>query len=126
MGRTFDAVRLDLHQTGYTVSLFASSVVIGVDGSMDHHLQGNNLYGVYGSFANVVPRATFEPYVLWRVAPASAALPETAGRGHLNEATFGLHAEGALPGAFDYDIEMDGQTGSLGVSRCDGGAANFP
>jgi hypothetical protein len=114
MGRTFDAVRFDVHQTGYKVSLFASSVVIGVDGAMDHHLQGNNLYGAYGSFKNVIPGATLEPYVLWRVAPANAGLPETANRGHLNEATIGLHVEGTLPAAFDYDIEMDRQTGSLG------------
>jgi hypothetical protein len=112
--RTFDAVRLDVHRTGYKVSLFASSVVIGVDGAMDHHLQGNNLYGVYGSFKNAVPRATLEPYVLWRVAPANAGLPETANRGHLNEATIGLRVAGALPAVFDYDIEMDRQTGSLG------------
>jgi Alginate export len=113
-GRTFDAARLDLHQTGYRVSLFASSVLIGVDGAMDHHLQGNNLYGVYGSFKNAIPGATLEPYVLWRVAPANAGLPETANRGHLNETTVGLRVAGALPAAFDYDIEMDRQTGSLG------------
>ena len=112
--RTFDAVRLDVHQTGYRVSLFASSVVIGVDGAMDHHLQGNNLYGAYGSFKNVIPGATLEPYVLWRVAPANAGLPETANRGHLNEATIGLHVKGTLPAALDYDIEMDRQSGSLG------------
>jgi hypothetical protein len=65
--RTFDAVRFDVHHAGDKVSLFTSSVVIGVDGAMDHHLQGNNLYGVYGSFKNAVPKATLEPYVLWRL-----------------------------------------------------------
>ena len=114
MGRTFDAARLDLHQPGYKVSLFASSVIIGVDGAMDHHLQSNNLYGVYGSFQNAIPKGTLEPYVLWRVAPGNAGLPETANLGHLNEVTLGVHASGALPAAFDYDIEMDRQTGSLG------------
>ena len=114
MGRTFDAVRLDVHQTGYKVSLFASSVVVGADGALDHHLQGNNLYGIYGSFKNAIPKATVEPYVLWRVAPANAGLPETAGRGHLSETTLGLRVAGALPAGFDYDIEMDRQTGSLG------------
>ena len=114
--RSFDAVRLDLHQTGYEVSLFASSVVIEVDGAMDHHLQGNNLYGVYGSFKNAIPKATLEPYVLWRLAPANAGLPETANRGHLNETTIGLRLAGALPAAFDYEIEMDKQTGSLGAN----------
>jgi hypothetical protein len=46
---------------------------------------------------------------------ANAGLPETANRGHLNEATIGLRLAGALPAAFDYEIEMDRQTGSLGV-----------
>jgi hypothetical protein len=112
-GRTFDAMRFDVHQTGYKVSLLASSVVIGVDGAMDHHLQGNNLYGVYGSVKNAIPKATSEPYILWRLAPANAGLPETANRGHLNEITIGLRLAGALPAAFDYEIEMDRQTGSL-------------
>jgi hypothetical protein len=115
-GRTFDAARLDLHQNGYRVSLFASSVVVGVDGAMDHHLAGKNLYGVYGSFKNAIPEVALEPYVLWRVAPANAGLPETASRGHLNETTTGLRVEGALPAAFDYGIEMDRQTRSLGQS----------
>ncbi len=114
--RTFDVVRLDVHPAGYQVSLFASSVVIGVDGAMDHHLQGNNLYGVYGSFKNAIPGATLEPYVLWRLAPANAGLPETANRGHLNETTIGLRLAGTLPAAFDYEIEMDRQAGSLGTN----------
>jgi hypothetical protein len=113
-GRTFDAARVDLHTTGSRVSLFASSVVNPVDGVMDHHLAGNNLYGIYGSFHNAIPKAALEPYVLWRVAPANATLPETAGRGHLNETTIGLRLAGALPAGFDYEIEMDRQTGSLG------------
>jgi hypothetical protein len=112
--RTFDAARLDLHHSGSHVSLFASSVILPVDGAMDHHLQGNNLYGIYGSFENVIPRGKLEPYVLWRVAPANAGLPETADRGHLSETTVGLHVAGALPAGFEYDIEMDRQTGSLG------------
>jgi hypothetical protein len=114
MGRTFDAVRLDLHHSDNKVSLFASSVIVGRDGVIDHHIQGNNLYGIYGSFKNAIPGATLEPYVLWRLAPANAGLPESAGLGHLNEVTEGVHVAGTLPAGFDYNIEMDLQTGSLG------------
>ena len=114
VNRTFDAVRLNIHHTGYKVSLFASSVVFSTDGVMDHHMQGNNLYGVYGSFKNIIPRATVEPYVLWRMAPANAGLSEAPTGGHLNDVTTGLRIAGALPAAFDYEIEMDRQTGSLG------------
>jgi len=82
---------------------------------VDHHYQGNNLHGIYSSFKNVVPKAAFEPYVFWRVAPATLRLGENAGHGALNEATFGFRLDGALPAHFDYDVEMVGQTGSLGV-----------
>ena len=57
-----------------------------------------------------------EPYVLWRLAPGNAGLSETAGRGHLSEITSGLHVAGKLLASFDYDVEMDLQTGSLGTS----------
>jgi Alginate export len=116
VGRTFNAVRVDLHHSNNKVSLFAASVVPGDNTDLHNALPGNNLYGVYGSFQNIIPKATFEPYVLWRVAPANSALPETVGRGHLNEITIGLHIKGTLLANFDYDTEVDGQTGSLGVS----------
>jgi hypothetical protein len=98
------------------VNLFALSVVIGAEDAVDHHMQGNNLYGAYGSFKNVIPGTTLEPYVLWRLAPANAGLPETANEGHLNETTIGLRLAGALPRDFDYEIEMDRQMGSLGTN----------
>jgi hypothetical protein len=115
VGRTFDVARIDLHHPGYQVSVFASSVVPGSSTYLHRALPGNNFYGVYGSFNNIVPNGTFEPYVLWRVAPPNPQLPEEVGRGHLNEVTIGLHVEGTLPAGFDYDAEFDGQTGSLGV-----------
>jgi hypothetical protein len=114
MGRTFDAVRLDIHHPGYQVSLFTSSVIIARDGVIDHHLIGNNLHGIYTTFDKLIPGAVFEPYVLWRVAPANVRLNENAGRGALNEVTAGLRWAGDLPSHFDYEMEMDRQTGSLG------------
>jgi hypothetical protein len=117
VGRTFNVARVDLHHPGYKISVFASSVVPGDGSDLHNALPGNNLYGVYGSFQNIVPKADFEPYVFWRVAPKSSELPETLNRGHLNEVTMGLHWKGDLPAAaFDYDTEFDGQTGSLGAS----------
>src|SRR5260370_127252 len=115
VGRTSDVPRIDLHQSGYQVSVFASSVAPGSSTYLHRAIPGNNFYGVYGSFNNIVPNGTFEPYVLWRVAPPNPQLPEEVGHGHLNEVTIGLHVEGTLPAGFDYDTEFDGQTGSLGV-----------
>ena len=116
VGRTFNTARIDVHHPGYKLSIFASSVVPGDSSDLHNALPGNNLYGVYGSLQNVIPKASFEPYVLWRVAPSNSALPETLGRGHLNEVTMGLHTKGTLPSGFEYDTEFDGQAGSLGSS----------
>jgi hypothetical protein len=116
VGRTFNVARVDLHHPGYIVSVFASSVVPGENTDLHNALPGNNLYGVYGSFQNIVPKADFEPYVLWRVAPSSSDLSEKLNHGHLNEVTIGLHWKGDLPADFEYDTEVDGQTGSLGSS----------
>jgi hypothetical protein len=44
MGRTFDTVRLDLHPSGARISIFAASVINAIDGQIDHHIEGNNLY----------------------------------------------------------------------------------
>src|SRR4029077_2740496 len=107
---------VNLHHPGYDVSVFGSSVVPGSNTFLHRAIPGNNFYGVYGSFKNIVPRATFEPYVLWRLAPGNFGLPETLGRGHLNEVTIGLHMKGTLPANFESDTECDGQTGSLGAS----------
>src|ERR1700727_1070648 len=116
VGRTFNVARVDLHHPGFEVSVFASSVVPGENSDLHNALPGNNMYGVYGSFQNIVPKADFEPYVLWRAAPSNAELPETLNRGHLNEVTIGLHWKGDLPSDFNYDTEFDGQAGSLGAS----------
>jgi Alginate export len=116
VGRTFNTARVDVHHPGYKVSIFASSVVPGENSDLHNAMPGNNLFGVYGDFENVVHKANFEPYVLWRVAPSSSALPETLGRGHLNEVTVGLHLKGTLAERFEYDAEFDGQTGLLGTS----------
>ncbi len=116
VGRTFDVARVDLHHPGYEVAIFGSSVVPGSNTFLHRAIPGNNFYGIYGSFKNIIPRATFEPYVLWRLAPGNFGLSETVGRGHLDEVTIGLHVKGTLPAKFDYDAEFDGQKGSLGPS----------
>jgi hypothetical protein len=114
VGRTFNVARIDIHQPDFKVSIFASSVVPGDNTFLHNALPGNNLYVVYGSFNNIVPKATFEPYVLWRVAPPNPELVEEVNHGRFNEVTMGLHVKGTLPKNFDYDAEFDGQKGSLG------------
>jgi hypothetical protein len=113
-GRAFDVVRLDLHHPGFNVSTFASSVVIARDGVIDHHLEGDNLYGIYSAFDRLVPKSHIEPFVFWHVTPGNVKLVENAGRGALNEVTAGARWAGKLPGQFDFDVEMAKQVGSLG------------
>jgi hypothetical protein len=125
MGRTFDTVRLDFHPLGVKVSVFAASVINAVDGQVDHHIEGNNIYGVYSSFSRLIRHATVEPYLLWRVAPSLASLPETEGRGHLNEVTGGARVAGTLLDGFDYDVEMNKQAGSLGHYSIDAWAGHW-
>ena len=123
--RTFDAVRLDLHHTWFRLSLFSSAVVLARDGVIDHHYEGNNLHGAYGSLTRIVPHATLEPYVLWRVAPATLRLSENAGRGALSEATMGARLDGKLPGVLEYDVEMARQAGSFGPDSIDSWAGHW-
>jgi hypothetical protein len=119
MGRTFDTARLDIHHSGVKISIFAASVIVARDGVVDHHNEGNNLYGMYSSFTHVIPHATLEPYILWRVAPHNLRLAENAGLGALSEVTGGARLAGTVAEHFDYDIEMNKQTGSLGRDTID-------
>ena len=124
-GRTFDVARVDLHPPGVRISIFAASVIIARDGVVDHHLEGNNLYGIYSRFAHVIRHATLEPYLLWRVAPGNVHLSENAGLGHLSEVTGGARLAGTLLENVDYDIEMNKQTGSLGHYTIDAWAGHW-
>lgn len=114
--RVFDAALATFALNGVQVDSFASSVVNSVDGALDHHKQGNPLYGLYGSLTKLVPKATVEPYVFWRLAPVGYSATYAAGfKGHLDEKTFGFRFAGLLPEQFDYTIEMARQNGTLGV-----------
>lgn len=124
MGRTFDTARLDLHSDGFKASIFAASVIIARDGVLDHHYEGNNIYGVYAGLDKLIPHATLEPYLLWRVAPGNIRLSENAGLGALSEVTGGVRLAGTA-GALDYDLEMNKQTGSLGPKTIDAWAGHW-
>jgi hypothetical protein len=121
VGRTFDVARVDIHHPGYEVAVFGSSVVPGSNSFLHRAIPGKNLYGVYASFQNIIPRVTFEPYVLWRLAPGNFGLPETVGRGHLNEVTIGLHVKGTrgLPSIVRNILDRGNQMHLVSVVNCD-------
>ena len=63
----------------------------------DHHRDGVNIHGAYGSFKKILPRAAVEPYLLWKT-------------GHVSIWTAGLRVA-AMPGTpglhgFDYQAEF--------------------
>jgi len=113
--RTFDAIRGTFRMDGYRVDAFASSVVNQVDGTWDHHQQGNNLHGLYGGIEKLIPNATIEPYLFWRLQPS--VRNEEGVIANVNEKVPGFRWAGKLPYAIDYAIEMDREFGSLGADK---------
>jgi hypothetical protein len=111
--RSFDAVRATIHSGRYRLDAFASSVVAAKDGQFNHSQAGNDFHGLYGAIEKLIPNATVEPYILWRLAPRM--LTEKGTPGHLDSKTIGFRWVGKLPADFDYGAEIAGQTGSLGT-----------
>ena len=109
--RSFDAVRTTLRNSQVRLDVFASSVVNAKDGDWNKRTDGNNLHGAYGSLAKLVPNATVEPYVFWRLAPGQRTETGTAAR--LDSKTVGVRWVGKLPSRLDYGVEMAAQTGSV-------------
>jgi hypothetical protein len=110
--RSFDAVRASYRSRNYRLDAFAASVVNLRDGEFNKRADGNNLHGAYGSFSAIVPKATVEPYIFWRV--SSGVRSEAGTIGKLDFKTVGFRWVGKLPAGLDYGAEIAGQTGSLG------------
>jgi hypothetical protein len=104
--RSFDAVRATVRYGGYRLDAFAAAVVNLRNGEFDQRAPGNNLHGLYGAFEKLVPQATVEPYLLWRVAP-----------GNVNFKVGGVRWAGKLPAQFDYSFEAATERGDAGRER---------
>jgi hypothetical protein len=115
VSRSFDGVRAAYQQGRFRIDAFATSVVIMRQGVFDHHLQGNNLYGVYATAHDVIPHAALDVYQFWNLRPSFSV--QNLKAGHLDEWTTGFRLVGALPASFDYRTEMAYQIGSLAVDR---------
>ncbi|HTQ56565.1 MAG TPA: alginate export family protein [Bryobacteraceae bacterium] len=114
VSRSFDGVRAAYQVGRLRVDAFATSVVIMRQGVFDHHLQGNNLYGLYATARNVIPRATFDVYELWNLRPSFSVQNL---KGHLDEWTTGFRLVGALPYHLDYRTEIAYQVGTLATDK---------
>ena len=116
VSRSFDGVRAAYQLGRFRVDAFATSVVIIRDGVIDHHNEGQVLYGAYATAHDVIPHATFDVYEFWNLRP-SFALEGFKTNGKLDEWTTGFRWVGALPANFDYRTEMAYQLGTLTPDR---------
>ncbi len=111
--RSFDGFRTSYVGSGYRVDGFAATVVPINQDEFDWSKPGNNLYGVYSSFKKLIPKATFEPYFLWR--RQAGLRTELAQPGIMNYGAYGVRWVGKFSKGFDYGTEMVGEHGSIGV-----------
>ncbi|HWC97656.1 MAG TPA: alginate export family protein [Candidatus Sulfopaludibacter sp.] len=121
--RSFDAVRLSLHQGKYRLDAFASSPVALHDGDVGDHVPGNNLHGLYGGLDDVLPASRIEPYLFWRLNQRQKT--ETGSVGNLDFTVAGFRWLGKLPYSFDYSLEVAREQGSLGTDRIDAWAGHW-
>jgi hypothetical protein len=121
--RTFDAVRGTFHVKGFRADVFSASVVNQTDGTWDHHLQGNNLHGIYTALDKLIPNATIEPYAFWRLQPR--VKNEAGIVANVDEKVTGVRWVGKLPLAFDYGLEAVNEAGSLGSDKISAWATHF-
>jgi hypothetical protein len=125
-GRSYDAAVLNLRVDRYRLGIFAASVVNSLDIGISHHLQGNNVYGLYGGIERVIPKSVIEPFFLWRVAP-SVAVETTAPAktGRLDEQAVGFRLRGSDIRHFDYRAEVIAERGSAGTNGIRAWGATF-
>jgi hypothetical protein len=121
--RTFDGFRVAIRSADLRLDYFAASVVNVRDLRFNRHTPGNNIYGVYAGFDELVPEATVEPFFFWR--RSSGMTTEAGAPGILNVGTLGLRIAGKLPAGLDYATEMAGQMGSLGADTVRAWASHF-
>jgi hypothetical protein len=108
-GRTFDGLRVTLSYRKIRLDVFTgASVKVSMDG-FDTPTPAEHFDGLYGSIDKVIPNATLEPYLFWRL--EHNVKGEVAKTGNLDAKTAGLRWVGKLPLGFDYGLEMAVQRG---------------
>lgn len=110
--RTFDAARVTIRRSGLQVDGFVSSVVRIRTDDWDRGGFGSRFHGLYASSTRVIPRATVEPYFLWRADNDHRTEAGALARQRLG--TMGVRLAGQLPLGFDYGVETVTQHGSTG------------
>jgi hypothetical protein len=114
-GRSYDAVVTNLHHGPLRLGVFAASAVVPLASGISHHQEGNNIYGVYGKIDKLIPHASVEPFVLWRVQP-NIVLKPTASKatGKEDLKAYGMRLKGKVKGNLDYSLELVDEGGKTG------------
>lgn len=115
-GRSYDAAVVNLQQGRYHLGVFAASAVVPQASGVSPHQEGNNIYGLYGRVENLIPKSSFEPFVLWRVQPSLAVEPaqsKTTGKEDMQ--TYGVRFKGRVHDGLNYSAESAGEVGSVGA-----------
>ncbi len=115
VARSFDGYSAAMKFGKFRLDAFAASVVVisnTNNGGVSPHTPGNDIEGLYGEMANVIPDTTLQPYFLWRRDPG-----QKMGSGALATEDFGTAGfrwVGKLPQGFSFNTENAIQRGSLG------------
>ncbi len=115
--RSFDAIRTTFRHQGYRLDAFAASAVQitrTTSNGFSKPTLGNNIHGLYGGIEKLVPKATIEPYIFWRI--GALVTGEDKKRGDLNFKTYGFRWVGKLPAGFDYGAEVATERGKIATS----------
>ena len=116
----------NLHYDRYRLGIFAASVVSPLISGISHHLEGHNIYGLYGGIDRLLPHSTLEPFVLWRVQPGIAV--ETTAKvktGGQDEKAYGFRFKGLAAGSLDYSYEGIVERGADGPNSIRAWAQTF-
>lgn len=111
--RQFDAVKLSVGSKDMSVDVFASSLVRTDPSGLNRSWNGVNLHGIYGKLNKLIPKATFEPYVLWKTQPVRQAGSPVLGDANIY--TAGFRFVRPLPAGFDVAAEVAPQFGTFGA-----------
>lgn len=112
ISRSYDAVKLAIHHGGNRVDIFSASVVVVDPIEFDHHRDGDNVHGIYASLGQFLPGMVFEPHVLYRTRPR--VTDERGLRGDSDVYTAGIRLASNNQRCWDFQTEMDWQTGTYG------------
>lgn len=117
VGKSFDAIRLILrYRNKLRLDAFTgASDKIYIYG-FAAPTAGEHFDGLYGSVDKVIPHATIQPYVFWKMEHnVKGDLGSVVKAGNLSEWTGGVRWVGTLPYGFDYGMESALQRGSQSI-----------